>query len=135
MRMEITFGSGKKVVATYKGFTHRADQELEAGGEGSAPEPVDFFFVAIGTCTAHTIRCFCEARGLSVEGMSFSATLHPDDTGKRVGRVVHEVRLPAGFPEEYLAAIVRAAETCTVKRYLDRPPAIETIAVPAEAGR
>jgi ribosomal protein S12 methylthiotransferase accessory factor len=131
MRMEISFAGGKKVVAKYKGFTHRADQEPEAGGEGTAPEPVDFFFVSIGMCTAHTIRCFCEARGLPFDGMRVTATLHPDETGKRVGRVVHEVHLPPGFPEKYAKAIVRAADSCAVKRYIDHPPIIETVAVPA----
>ena len=41
MEMEIVSLGGKKVNALYKGFTIRADQSKEYGGDGSDPEPFD----------------------------------------------------------------------------------------------
>jgi ribosomal protein S12 methylthiotransferase accessory factor len=36
-----------------------------------------------------------------------------------------DIRLPAGFPEQYASAVIRAAETCLVKKHLEKPPAFE----------
>ncbi|MFH1679963.1 MAG: OsmC family protein [Candidatus Eisenbacteria bacterium] len=131
MEMEITFGGGKKVAASFKGFTHRTDQPVESGGEATAPEPVDLFFAAIATCTGHTVLTFCRSRNLPVEGMRVTARLERDKKTKRVVKVRHEIRLPKSFPEKYEKALVRAAHTCTVKRYLEDPPEIETVTTAA----
>lgn len=129
MMMEIRFGGGKKVDAVLNGFTHKTDQPPEFGGENTAPEPVDLFFASIGACTAYTALTFCQSRGLETEGMSVTARLEMDESGRRVTRIRHEIRLPVGFPEKYEKAVVRAADTCTVKRYLKDPPAIETVSL------
>jgi ribosomal protein S12 methylthiotransferase accessory factor len=42
-----------------------------------------------------------------------------------VERISLEIQLPADFPEKYRDSVVRAAELCTVKKHLERPPAIE----------
>jgi ribosomal protein S12 methylthiotransferase accessory factor len=49
-----------------------------------------------------------------------------DDPGSgMVKRIELEIRLPAGFPQRYREAVMRAAELCAVKKHLDRPPVIE----------
>ncbi|MBM3319252.1 MAG: OsmC family protein [Candidatus Eisenbacteria bacterium] len=126
MDIEIAFGGGKKVDVRYKGFTHRTDQPGESGGEGSAPEPVDLLFAAIAACTAYTVLGFCESRGLPADGLRVAARLVRDEETNRVVRVRHEIRVGADFPEKYRKALVRAANTCSVKRYLENPPEIET---------
>jgi ribosomal protein S12 methylthiotransferase accessory factor len=37
-----------------------------------------------------------------------------------------DIHLPGDFPQKYRRAVVRAAETCSVKRYLQDPFAITT---------
>ncbi len=129
MEMEITFGGGKKVGALYKGFTHATDQPPEDGGEGSAPEPLDLFFVALSTCTAYTMLSFCQSRKIETDGMEVRVKLEMGEDGKKVARVRHELRLPEDFPPKYAKAMVRAAGTCSVKRYLKDPPEVETVVV------
>ena len=51
MDMQISFSGGKKVDATYKGFTIKTDQPKDEGGNGTAPEPFSLFLASIGTCT------------------------------------------------------------------------------------
>jgi ribosomal protein S12 methylthiotransferase accessory factor len=34
-----------------------------------------------------------------------------------------EIQVPAEFPEKYRPALIRAAETCTVKKNMETPPA------------
>ena len=127
MEMEINFGGGKRVSASYKSFTFPTDQPPDYGGEGTAPEPVDYFFASIGTCTAHTVLSFCESRQIPPEEVRVS--LHLEYEGKRVRKIRQEIRLPGDFPEKYRKALVRATGLCTVKRYLDNPPEIETEAI------
>ncbi|MFH1279002.1 MAG: OsmC family protein [Candidatus Eisenbacteria bacterium] len=129
MIMDMRFGGGKKVEAELNGFVHKTDQPEDHGGENTAPEPVDYFFASIGLCTAYTVLGFCQSRGLPTEGIRVTARLEKDESGRRVARIRHEIRLPEGFPEKYEKAIVRAADMCTVKRYLNDPPAVETVTV------
>lgn len=129
MFMEIRFGGGRKIDVELKGHVHRTDQKPEYGGEGSAPEPVDLFFASIGACTASTLLGFCRSREIPTEGLRVTARMEMDEAGERVARIVHEVRLPDALPEKYEPAILRAAESCSVKRYLKDPPVVETVRV------
>ncbi len=52
-----------------------------------------------------------------------------DAKGKMIALVSIEISLPPDFPEKYAAAVVKAAEQCTVKAHLQFPPDIETKAV------
>jgi len=62
-------------------------------------------------------------------------TLHPErshperfDTDPVTGmiaRVRLDIELPAGFPEKYRPALIRAAEQCAVKKHLESPPRFE----------
>jgi ribosomal protein S12 methylthiotransferase accessory factor len=42
-----------------------------------------------------------------------------------VERIGLEIQLPADFPDKYRESVIRAAELCTVKKHLERPPSIE----------
>jgi putative redox protein len=39
-----------------------------------------------------------------------------------IGKIDIEIVLPASFPEKYRAAVVQAAQSCTVKKHLQAPP-------------
>ena len=43
-----------------------------------------------------------------------------------------DIELPAGFPERYREAVIRAAEQCAVKKHFERPPAFEIATVRRE---
>jgi ribosomal protein S12 methylthiotransferase accessory factor len=51
-------------------------------------------------------------------------TVHRNDTTHLVEKVEIDILLPQGFPEKYKAAVVRAAESCSVKKLLAAPPVI-----------
>jgi putative redox protein len=65
---------------------------------------------------------FCEARAIATDGIELVQSSRIVD-GKLV-TVDLEVRLPADFPEKYVGAVRRAAETCKVKRVLNDPPPV-----------
>jgi len=120
--MKITFPGGKKVNAEYNGFTHKTDQPLSAGGENSAPQPFDLFLVSLGTCAGIYVLSFCQQRGIAMAGIELRQSMEFDAQTHLIGQINIEIILSASFPEKYRAAVVQAAQLCTVKKHLENPP-------------
>jgi putative redox protein len=122
MEMKITFPGGKKVDAEYNGFIHRTDQPVDAGGQNSAPSPFELFLASLGTCAGFYVLSFCQQRGIEMAGIELRQVLERDARTHMILRVDIEIFLPASFPEKYRAAVVQAAQSCTVKKHLENPP-------------
>jgi len=122
MDMKITFPGGKKVDAEYNGFVHKTDQPQAGGGENSAPSPFELFLAALGTCAGFYVLSFCQQRGIDMAGIELRQSLERDAQTHLIGRVDIEIILPSTFPEKYRAAVVQAAQLCTVKKHLENPP-------------
>jgi ribosomal protein S12 methylthiotransferase accessory factor len=122
MEMIIDFPGGARVDAHFHSFTVHTDQPIQAGGEASAPTPFATFLASLGTCAGIYVLGFCQRRGIATDGLRLVQQTETDrDTGMvRVVRL--EIELPADFPEQYRAAVVRAAEQCAVKKHLAHPP-------------
>ena len=76
--MTVSFPGGKRVDAHYGGFTIRTDQSPKGGGEGSAPQPFDLFLASIATCAGIYVKGYCDARGLSTEGLGLTMHIEHD---------------------------------------------------------
>ncbi len=122
MEMEITFGEGKRVNASYKGMTIMTDQSVKAGGDASAPEPFTLFLASIGTCAGIYVKSFCDNRKIPSEKIKLVQKMRVDPVKKLIDRIDIEVHLPPDFPEKYADAVINAAELCTVKKHLQDPP-------------
>lgn len=125
MEMKITFPGGERVNAELNGRIIPTDQPVEAGGDGSAPSPYDYFLASLGTCAGIYVLSFCQQRGIATEGLSLAQRMEfeTDKAGKRrLARVAIEIDLPPGFPEKYRNAIVKAAGLCSVKKAIMDPP-------------
>lgn len=125
MEMEIVFPGGARVDARLGAFTVETDQPPIGGGEGSAPTPFAHFLASIGTCAGIYVLGFCQKRGISTEGISLRQRARFDPTSGMVDRIELEIQLPADFPEQYAAPLVRTAELCAVKKHLETPPAFD----------
>lgn len=123
--MKITFPSGKKVNADFNGFTHKTDQAVTSGGEGSAPEPFTLFLASIGTCAGIYILGFCQQRGIGTEGMEINQKMNINPFTGMIDKVKLEINLPKGFPDEYKKAVIHSANLCAVKKHLETPPQFE----------
>ncbi len=122
MDMKITFPGGLKVNAEYDGFTHKTDQPLGSGGESSAPQPFDLFLVSLGTCAGIYVLSFCQKRGIDTSAIELRQSMEFNTQTHLVSQINIEIILPATFPEKYRAAVVQAAQLCTVKKHLETPP-------------
>ncbi|MBE0636719.1 OsmC family protein [Candidatus Bipolaricaulota bacterium] len=122
--MKVSFPGGKKVQADYRGFTITTDQSTASGGDGSAPSPFDLFLASIGTCTGYYIMAFCQQRNIPTDGIELTMDMVHNTQRHLIERIDVRVSLPEDFPDRYVAACIKAAEQCTVKRHLQEPPEI-----------
>lgn len=126
-KIDLTFPGGKRVDAHYNGMTVATDQSVGNGGEGSAPEPFDLFFVSIATCVGIYALEFCQSRDLSSEGLGVRLEAERDEQQKRYSKIDLHLTLPKNFPEKYEKAIKRAADLCTVKKHILNPPEFQIL--------
>jgi ribosomal protein S12 methylthiotransferase accessory factor len=128
----VSFPGGKRVDARIGAFVVHTDQPVDQGGEGRAAAPFDLFLASLATCAGLYVLGFCQARGLSTDGLALQQHVEFDPTTKLPSRIRVEVVLPPSFPERYRAAIVRAAEGCKVKKTIAAAPVIDVVALPSE---
>ncbi|MDI6697672.1 MAG: OsmC family protein [Candidatus Saccharicenans sp.] len=127
--VRITFEGNLKVKAEYRGLSILTDQPTYAGGDGSAPAPFDLFLASIATCAGYYVLAFCRQRSLPTEGIYLTMSMEKGQASKMIEKIRIEIHLPAGFPEKYREAAVRAADQCTVKAHILKAPAFEVLAV------
>ena len=122
MELLIRFPGGDRVDATFGPFTVATDQPQNGGGEGSAPTPFALFLASLGTCAGIYVLGFCKKRDLPTEGIQILERVHTNPESGMVEKIDLEIQVPATFPKEYHAALVRSAELCKVKKHLEHPP-------------
>jgi ribosomal protein S12 methylthiotransferase accessory factor len=131
--MIIDFPGGARVDAHFGPFTVPTDQPPQGGGEGSAPTPFAVFLSSIGTCAGIYVLGFCRKRGIATDGIRLVQRMTTDPATGQVTHIQITVELPAGFPERYTEAVIRAADQCKVKQHLEHPPVIDVTTVTAGA--
>ena len=129
--MKVSFPGGKRVNASYDGFEIATDQAVDSGGEGTAPEPYDYFLASLATCAGIYVLGFCQKRDIPYDGISLSQSWEREEKTKRLTNVRIAIEVPVDFPEKYRDALVRVANQCTVKKTLENPPefVVETVTV------
>ena len=125
MKYDIIFGGNKKVDAHYRGFTIHSDQPLTSGGDNTALSPFELFLASIGMCTGFYVLAFCQSRSISTDNIKITQTVVINDATHMVEKVMIDINLPPDFPKKYKAAIIKTAQSCSVKKFLDSPPEIQ----------
>ena len=122
MEMEVIFTGNKKVAAHWRGFTVIADQPKEEGGDNSAPSPFDYFLISIGQCAGFFVLAFCQERGIPTDHIKLRQRLTSNAETHMISDIKIEIQIPSDFPERYKKALIKAAESCTVKKHIQNPP-------------
>lgn len=128
--LKVVFGEKYRIDVEYKGFTVRTDQPVKDGGAGTGPSPFDYFLVSLAACAGYYALAFCMERKIPTAGLGVTMTTERGEVSKMIDKINIAVDLPAGFPEKYRAALVKAVDHCTVKAHIQRPPQFETVARP-----
>jgi putative redox protein len=129
VEMIIDFPGGARVDAHFGPFTVPTDQPPAGGGDGSAPTPFTTFLSTIGTCAGIYVLGFCRQRGIATDGIRLVQRMRTDPVTRMITEVDVTIELPAGFPEKYRDAVVRAADQCAVKKHFEHPPVIRVDSV------
>ncbi|MBS4014584.1 MAG: OsmC family protein [Bacteroidetes bacterium] len=119
MSVEVILGENLKVDVNYRGTIIKTDQPTMAGGDGSAPSPMDLFFASIAACAGYYAKAFCLGRGISYEGIKITMDMSRSLETRLVDNVVINVELPSGFPEKYTPALIKSVESCAVKKHIN----------------
>jgi putative redox protein len=123
MSIDIYFDGNKKVNAVIDGFTIKTDQPVQSGGDNSAPQPFSLFLASLGTCAGIYVKGFCDQRGIDTASVRITMDYIYDPVQKMIAKFIMLIHVPADFPEQYEAAVIKTASLCAVKRHLN--PAIE----------
>jgi len=125
MKFDITLVANKKVDAHYRDFTINSDQPIAGGGDNTAPSPFELFLASIGMCTGFYVSAFCQSRSIPTDNIKITQTVVRNDTTHIVEKVMIDINLPPDFPGKYKAAVIKTAQSCSVKKFLDAPPKIQ----------
>lgn len=121
--IHVRFAGGKRIEANVGGHHIVTDQSLAHGGDDSAPEPFQLFLASLVTCAGLYVLGYCNARNIPSEEIELIQR-HDFDTSGHLTRVALELVLPASFPDRERAGVIRAAQSCKVKKALLSPPEI-----------
>ena len=122
MEIKVTFPGAARVDAQYGALNIVTNQD------GSAPPPFALFLASIGTCAGIYVKSFCDQRNIPADDIEIIQRMETDPLTRLVGRINMEIKLPAGFPDKYREAVIRAADQCAVKKHLAQPPVINVTA-------
>lgn len=125
VKYDIGFTGNKKVDAHFRGFTLKSDQPVADGGDNTAPSPLEIFLASIGMCAGFYIVAFCQSRSIPTDNITLKQTVVRNDTTHMVEKINIDIVLPPNFPEKYKTTIVKAAQSCSVQKFLDAPPEIQ----------
>jgi putative redox protein len=116
--------SGFQFGIRVRGHQVMSDMSVKDGGHDQGPSPVELLAGALGACIAMMVQGYCTAHGYAGD-VGVSLTLELADQPKRVGRVVVDVEVPPGVPQEKKEAIRRVAERCPIHETLKSPPNVD----------
>lgn len=113
------------VTAAVRGHKLALDAPTEQGGMDAGPTPVELLAAAVGSCMAMHIVKYCKGARLPHEGLGIDVDFQVAKDPLRIGSLTVDIALPAGFPQDRIEAVKRAAEQCTVKNTLKESTVVD----------
>ena len=95
-----------------------ADVPKSAGGEGSAPEPHDYFDAALGACKALTVMWYARKKGIPVDDIH--TRIERDDSEERKGvyRLSATLSVQGSLTDAQLQELQAVAQKCPVHKLM-----------------
>lgn len=128
MEILVDFPGGSRVQAQIGNHAVTTDQPNAQGGEDTAPTPFEMFLGSLAACAGFYVLGFCKMRNIPSTGIHLIQQMERDPDTKLVKKVIQKIQLPSDFPEQYIPAVKRAAESCLVKKHMEQPPTFEITA-------
>lgn len=120
----VTRKGGKEFEIRVRGHGVISDLSERDGGQDRGPSPADLLAGSLGACIAMMVQGYCQTHGYDGD-VGVSLTMELADEPKRIGRIVVDVEVPKGVPEDRKEAIKRVAQRCPIHETLNSPPGLD----------
>ncbi|MEM0964081.1 MAG: alpha/beta fold hydrolase [Bacteroidota bacterium] len=127
VRVEIG-AEGFRTAMSARGFDLVADEPASVGGTESGPTPYDLLGMALGACTAMTLRLYATHKGLSLKGVGVDVShekIHADDCTAcetedgHLDQLTRTIRLDGDLTDAERQRLLEIADRCPVHRTLE----------------
>ena len=115
---------GREFNIRVRGHDVTSDLSEKEGGRDRGPSPVELLAGSLGTCIAMMVQAYCQSHGYDGD-VGVSLTMELADKPKRIGRIVVDLELPDGVPEDKKEVIKRVAQLCPIHETFMNPPALD----------
>lgn len=122
MEIKVNFLENLRQEATFDDFTVITDQPIRYKGDGSAPNPFDYFLASSALCAAYFVRVYCLSRDIPTNDIRLSQNNVVDPENRYQQTFQIQVELPAAISEKDRAGILRSIDRCAVKRVIQETP-------------
>jgi len=120
----VTRKEGLEFGVRVRGHEITSDYLEDDGGQDRGPSPVELLAASLGACIAMIVQSYCENHGYGGD-VGVSLTTELADKPKRIERIVVDLELPDGIPEDRMQAIKRVAQRCPIHETLKSPPGVD----------
>ncbi|MEI6891234.1 MAG: OsmC domain/YcaO domain-containing protein [Pontiella sp.] len=122
MEIKVNFLENLRLEAKFDDFTVTADQPIRYKGDGSAPNPFDYFLASSALCAAYFVKIYCLTNDIPLEDIRLSQNnvIDPENRYKQTFKI--QVEVPDGLSDEHRNGILSGIDRCAVKRVIEGSP-------------
>ena len=104
-------------------YEFTADEPQEMGGGDLGPNPYQYLLLALGSCTAITLRLYAERKGYTLTDLKI--TLTHEKLENRQDKITRHIQIDGDFDDVAVARFLDIAAKCPVARTLLNSVALE----------
>jgi uncharacterized OsmC-like protein len=134
-RVVVRTGTDLRTDVRANGYALVADEPASVGGTDAGPTPYDYLLVALGSCTAITLRMYADRKRWPLESVTVHLShkkVHARDCEEcetkdgKIDRIRLELELAGPLEEPQRGRLLEIAKRCPVHRTLESEVMMET---------
>jgi uncharacterized OsmC-like protein len=134
-RVVVRTGTDLRTDVRANGYALVADEPASVGGTDAGPTPYDYLLVALGSCTAITLRMYADRKRWPLESVTVHLShkkVHARDCEEcetkdgKIDRIRLELELAGPLEEAQRGRLLEIAKRCPVHRTLESEVMMET---------